>query len=161
MLIVGAGEMARTKTNRTTLTEVATRAGQVASGLFDLRRYLTVGRRVRGEPWMRLVATVAHPRSWPLLERGFTDLLRILLVRDPDELTSQLAAIGQDLGRQHASVLIRNEAESGLLHVFANDWWQAASNNSGSLQLRIERVEGHVDAAPVWTLDPAGRWQRS
>ncbi len=138
-----------------------TGAGQVASGLFDLRRYLTVGRRVRGEPWMRLVATVAHPRSWPLLERGFTDLLRILLVRDPDELTSQLAAIGQDLGRQDASVLIRNEAESGLLHVFANDWWQAASNNSGGLQLHIERVEGHGDAAPVWTLDPGGRWQRS
>ena len=64
---------------------------------------------------MRLVATVAHPRSWPLLERGSARLLRILLVRDPDELTSQLAAIGQDLRCQDASVLIRNEAGSGLL----------------------------------------------
>ncbi len=138
-----------------------TGAGQNATGLFDLRRTLTIGRRLREEPWMRLVATVAHPRRWPLLERGFVALLRILLVRDPDELTCQLAPIGRDLGRKNAAVLIRNEAQSGLLYLFANDWWQAASNNSGGLQLRIERVAGDAEASPVWTLDPAGRWQRS
>ncbi len=42
--------------------------GQGATGLLDRRRYMTAGRRLRREPWMRLVATVAHPRPWDLLE---------------------------------------------------------------------------------------------
>lgn len=127
-------------------------AGQEA-GLLDLRRWLKVGRRMRYQPWMRLVATVAHPRHWPPEERGLWALLVLLFKNDPQELVSQLAPVGQDLACPGSSILLRNLAPSGLLYLFANDWWQTASNNSGEIRLEIRRVQDTGGAGePVWTL---------
>ncbi len=136
--------------------------GQEAQGLFDLRRWLIAGRRLRRQPWMRLVATIAHPRRWELREKGLPELIRLLFHNDPPQLTRQLAAIGQDLTAPGSSILIRNDAPAGLLHLFANDWWQTASNNSGGISLRIAHAAGAAgDDAPLWTLRPDGGWNRN
>ncbi len=134
--------------------------GQGATGLLDLRRYMTAGRRLHGEPWMRLVATVAHPRHWDLLEKDLAALVKLLFHNDPPELTRLLAPIGRDLAAPGQSVVIQNEAQGGLLHLFANDWWQTASNNSGGVQLRITRLAGPERDVPVWTLLACGGWSR-
>ena len=140
-------------------------AGQEAQGVFDLRRWLTVGRRLQRQPWVQLVATIAHPREWRLEEKGFRDLVPLLFHNDPRELTCQLAPIGQDLGGAGASVLMRNEASAGLLYLFANDWWQTASNNSGGVRLFIENVTTSATGSPtadmpLWTLQANGDWNR-
>jgi hypothetical protein len=131
------------------------------AGAFDLRRWMGGGRRLRDEPWMRLAATVAHPRKWKLKEKGAGALLRILFSNDPVELTRQIAAIGQDLPMPGCSVMLRNEAPAGLLYLFANDWWQTASNNSGGLQLRIARLDEADPAVPLWTALAKGCWTRT
>jgi hypothetical protein len=135
-------------------------AGQKA-GIFDLRRWMESGRRLRDEPWMRLAATVAHPREWELKEKGAGALLRILFRNDPIELTRQVAAIGRDLPWPGRSIALRNDAPAGLLYLFANDWWQTASNNSGGLQLRIERLDEPDIAIPLWTTRACGSWVRT
>ncbi|MBN9562251.1 MAG: DUF2235 domain-containing protein [Alphaproteobacteria bacterium] len=135
-------------------------AGQKA-GAFDLRRWMESGRRLRDEPWMRLAATVAHPRKWELKEKGAGELRRILFGKDPIELTRQVAAIGQDLAWPGSSIMLRNDAPAGLLYLFANDWWQTASNNSGGLQLRIERLDEPDATLPLWTTRACGSWVRT
>ena len=135
-------------------------AGQRATGWLDLRRYLTAGRRLRREPWMRLVATVAHPRQWDLLEKGLAELVTLLFHNDPPKLTRQLAPVGRDLPAPGRSVVIQNDEQAGLLHLFANDWWQTASNNSGGVQLRITRLAALERDVPVWTLQKGGGWAR-
>ncbi len=134
--------------------------GQEAQGVFDLRRWLTAGRRLRWQPWMRLVATVAHPRKWELREKGLPELVELLFHNDPWELTRQLAAIGQDLATPDMSVLIHNEAPAGVMYLFANDWWQTASNNSGGAWLRIAHVTAAEEGPPLWTLRVDGGWSR-
>jgi|GEM_PF-103535 len=125
--------------------------GQRAVG-GDIRRFAGRGLRLRTEPWMRLVATVAHPRRWALLEREWRLLVKFLFVSDPEELTGQLAPIGRDLHAPGDAVILRNEAHGGLLYLFANDWWQTASNNSGGIRLRIERLRETDPATPAWLL---------
>ena len=131
--------------------------GQEATGIWDFRRWWTSGRRMPGVPWMQLVMTVAHPREWKLLERPLRDLIKMLVGNDPEELKSQLAAIGRDLLRPEG-VVFRSDAPAGLLHLFANDWWQTASNNSGGLRLEIERI---ADGRALWVLGAEGAWSRA
>ena len=101
---------------------------------------------------MCLVATVAHPRRWALLEREWRLLVKLLFVSDPEELTGQLAPIGRDLHAPGDAVVLRNDAHGGLLYLFANDWWQTASNNSGGIRLRIERLRETDPTTPAWLL---------
>ena len=135
--------------------------GQAAQGVLDLRRWFTAGRRLRSQPWMRLAATVAHPQRWPLREKGLRELLALLFHNDPAALTRQLAPLGADLARPGDAILLRNEAPSGLLYLFANDWWQTASNNGGGVQLELARVEPGEARLPMWTLRMDGGWVRS
>jgi hypothetical protein len=134
--------------------------GQEAAGMLDLRRWLTLGRRLRRQPWMRLVATVAYPRRWTLREKGLGELVTLLFHNDPPQLTRQLAAIGQDLTEPGASIFLRNEAQAGLLYLFANDWWQTASNNSGGVALQLLRTDEEANGVPLWILRAGGSWIR-
>lgn len=137
----------------------ASPAGQDA-GWLDLRRYLGWGRRRRHEPWLRLIGTIAHPRPWEPHERGILTLIRLLLFNDPPELQRQLASFGRDLSAPSKSITLRSQAPAGLLHLYANDWWQTASNNSGAVRLRIARAAAG-GGAPAWTLDRHGGWSRN
>lgn len=136
-------------------------AGQRAQGALDLRRWWTFGRRLPRAAWMRLIITVAHPRQWPLQEKGLRELVPLLLRNDPVELTRQLAAVGGDLAVPGDAVLLHNLASAGLLHLFANDWWQTASNNSGGVRMRIERLEELAPGLRTWTLLADGSWFRA
>jgi hypothetical protein len=104
------------------------------------------------------VGTVAHPREWNPQERGLAALVRLLFVNDPPELRAQLASFGRDLARPGASVFVTSDAPAGLLHLFANDWWQTASNNSGAIRMRLSRVAAAAPGAPLWTLGANGVW---
>jgi len=86
--------------------------------------------------------------------------VKLLFHNDPPELTRQLAPIGRDLPAPGRSVVIQNNAQAGLLHLFANDRWQTASNNSGGVQLRITRLAKPERDVPVWTLQTCGGWSR-
>lgn len=130
--------------------------GQPRRGLFGWSR------RLSREPWLRLTATVAHPRLWELHERGLWLLLRLLFMNDPVELRQQLAPLGRDLPTPGATVFIRSDAPSGLLHLFANDHWHAAGDNSGGIRLQITRVRqtrpGQI-TKPCWRLKDDGIWE--
>ncbi|HYF07772.1 MAG TPA: DUF2235 domain-containing protein [Acetobacteraceae bacterium] len=114
-------------------------------------------RRVQDAPWMALCITIAHPRDWHLREGGLGDLYRYLAVSDPVELQCQVAPIGalfKERGEGEPGrrvVIIRNDAGAGLLHLFANDTWATAANNSGSVTLSIRRVE---EGTPDFVLTP-------
>jgi uncharacterized protein (DUF2235 family) len=127
--------------------------GQFARSLGDLRVLLGWGLRLRRLRWMQMVATVAHPRQWPLREKGLMPLIKLLLHKEPEVLTAQLAAIGESLVNPGDSLVMINRQASGLLYLFANDWWQTASNNSGAIRLRITRL---TDGEAAAALDP--RW---
>jgi uncharacterized protein (DUF2235 family) len=127
--------------------------GQARPSLFGWSR------RLPGQPWLRMTATVAHPRPWKLRERGLLQLIRLLFVNDPKELRRQLAPIGRDLQAPGATVFLRNMAASGLLHIFANDYWHAAGDNSGGIRLRITRVADVAPQATCWTLKAGGCWK--
>lgn len=131
--------------------------GGQEAGPRDMRRWWKWNRRLQDRPWMQLVVTVAHPRHWKLHEYPLRKLLPLLFGNDPPELRSQLAPIGPALVGEGAAVLLQSHAPGGLLHLFANDWWQTASNNSGGLKLRIERV---AEGVPTLTLNANGTWER-
>jgi hypothetical protein len=66
--------------------------------------------------------------------------------------------------------VIRNDGPAGLLYVFANDLWMTAANNSGALDLVIQRLpDGTSIGEPLWTSTPrtdrrngqAWRWIRT
>jgi uncharacterized protein (DUF2235 family) len=134
-------------------------AGQVARGL-DLRRPLFWRRRLPGVDWMALSATVAHRRPWPLEEYGLLRLMACLFWRDPEELRRQVAPAGASLRQPGDALVLRSEAPAGgLLYPFANDWWQTAANNSGSLKLEVRRLAAPDPACPVWRLRPDGTWE--
>lgn len=135
--------------------------GRGATGLLDLRRCMTAGRRLRREPWMRLVATVAHPRQWDLLERDLAESVKLLFHNDPPGLTRLLAPIGWDLAVPGWS----NGVQASLPHLFANelfanDWRQMASDNSGGVQLRITRLATPDPGVPAWMLRACSGWSR-
>ncbi len=132
---------------------------------FDLRRFFGFGRRLPRDRWMTLGATVAHPRVWEPKEKPFWKVLAFLFVGAPKELLDQIALIGRDLAEPGAVVYLANDAPSGLLHFFANDWWQTAPNNSGGPRLKITRIADEDAGAPLWSLkgnpEVGFRWVRS
>jgi hypothetical protein len=117
------------------------------------RRVFRCRRRLPHENYMTLCLTIAHPRAWPLREGGLRRLFQYLFVRDPQELRHQIAPVGRDLTAKGSSVIIQNNGRDGVVHVFANDAWMTAANNSGVLQMEIVRLaaDAAVDA-PVWTV---------
>lgn len=122
-----------------------------------MRRAGSCFKRLPNEKYMTLCVTIAHPRDWPLFEYGLGRLLRYLLIRDPIELRTQVAPIGRDMAHWNP-VYIRNDAESGLLHTFANDLWLTDANNAGALKLRVERVAPLTPGTPHWVLRADGGW---
>ena len=132
-------------------------AGQSA-GRFELRRWLGRGRRYVDGQWMELIAHVAHPRAWAPRELPAAQLLRYLLVRDPEELTRTLIPLGRHLGTPASHVEIEMQAPSGLLYCYANDWWMFYDNNSGSVTLSIERLpdRGERSSTPRYLVTADG-----
>jgi hypothetical protein len=130
--------------------------GQKAAGA-DLRRLLGFGRRLPRENWMLLGATVAHPRAWNPVEKPFREAIPFLLWSAPKELLSQIARIGSDFEQPNDSIVLTSQAPCGLLHLFANDWWQTSANNSGGPRLRITRVDAPVAGKPLWSLQHSFR----
>jgi uncharacterized protein (DUF2235 family) len=129
------------------------------AGRLDPRRFLGYGRRLPDQKWLRLGATIAHPRDWKPLEKPFSQALAYLFYSAPRELLDQIAPIGRHLPVVGASLCLANDAPSGLLYLFANDWWQTAANNSGGPRLRITRVQDPDANAPLWSLAADGkRW---
>ena len=120
-----------------------------------IRWLLRFRRRLPAENYMALCITIAHPRPWPLREGGLSRLFYYLFVRDPWELRQQVAPVGCDLKVRGDSVVIQNNGADGLLHVFANDAWMTAANNSGGLEMSIERLPANsVVGEPIWTFAP-------
>ena len=102
---------------------------------------------------MTLCITIAHPRPWPLREGGLFRLFRYLFLRDPLELRRQVAPVGRDLVEKKSSVVIQNNGGDGMLHLFANDAWMTAANNSGVLTMEIVRLPATEPIfEPIWTL---------
>ncbi len=120
-------------------------SGQEAS-MLEARRFLGWGRRVRRGRWMELIGHVAHPRAWDMQERGGSRLLYYLLFREPHELTRSLIPLGRHLKAPGDGVEVSVEAPGGLFYGYANDWWLAYDNNSGSVTLSVERLAN--DAPP-------------
>ncbi|MGC4081037.1 MAG: DUF2235 domain-containing protein [Vicinamibacterales bacterium] len=113
-------------------------SGQKAG--IEARRLLGWGRRVPSADWMELIGHVAHPRDWDTKERGGFMLLDYLLFREPRELMQSLIPLGRHLKQVGDSVEVVVEADGGVFYGYANDWWLAYDNNSGSVLLSIERL---------------------
>jgi hypothetical protein len=111
-------------------------------------------RRLDSGRWMELLAHVAHPRSWDLLERPGHMLLKYLLIRDPEELTRTLMTIGRFLDQPGKAVLVDQRAASGVLYAFANGSWLAHPDYSGALVLQISCVGPIPADASPGSLDP-------
>jgi hypothetical protein len=110
---------------------------------------------------MHLCATIAHPREWPLQEYGLRTLALFLLVRDPRELHRQIVPIGEGFGVEPLGRAVfltssppggGGKPAAGMLHLFANDWWQAVDNNTGAITLRISRVMAAPAGRPIFEL---------
>lgn len=131
--------------------------GQQPKGLGDaIRWFFAFRRRMPWDGYMTLCATVAGPRDWPLLEFGVFHAFAYLFVRDPGQLRMQVAALGRGMAtRAPATVWLTHEGEPGLLHLFANDLWQTAGNNSGGLDLSIAMETGKA-LAPHWRVTKQG-----
>lgn len=119
-------------------------------------------------PRMTLTATHAHPRRWAPAEYGLRDLGRYFFKQDPKELVEQLAPIGKDLSSANSAVCLQigNDIPNGMLWLFANDTWIAASDNSGVVRLKIEHVDAPEPNQPLWRLKheakipPRAVWRR-
>ena len=117
-----------------------------------LRWLFRFRRRLPAENYMTLCVTLAGPRAWPLREGGLMRLAYYLFVRDPWELRQQIAPVGRDLRNRGDSVVIQNNGADCLLHLFANDAWMTAANNSGGLEMTLQRLPADEPAqGPVWT----------
>lgn len=138
-------------------------AGEAATrGWRDPCWWFRARRRVPDAGWMTLCATVAGPQRWKLRELPLHQALRFLFWRDPAALLAQVAPIGEGHPAPGASVLLRSDRWSdGMLYLFANDLWQTAGNNSGALDLTIERLAGDPGGTePLWHLPRRGGWRR-
>jgi uncharacterized protein (DUF2235 family) len=125
-------------------------AGQPGRDFF--RWLFRFRRRLPQRNYMMLCISIAHPRQWPLREGGLARLLRYVFWRDPVEMREQVAPIGCDFDK-HDSVIVQNNGTAGILYAFANDAWMTAANNSGGLEMTIERLDEDSDpTVPVWTL---------
>ena len=79
-------------------------------------------------------------------------LAHYLFIRDPLELRQQIAPVGRDLRNRGDSVVIQNYGEDCLLHLFANDAWMTAANNSGGLEMTLQRLTADEPARVLcWT----------
>jgi uncharacterized protein (DUF2235 family) len=132
--------------------------GQPSGGLLrdPVRRLLGWLRRVRGEDWMRLFGHVAHPRLWPVHEFGFWRLLLYFFWREPAPLARSLIPLGRHMKAGRDSVYVANFASNGVFHCFANDAWATYDNNSGAIDLEIERVASIPAGAPWHAITPRG-----
>ncbi len=131
-------------------------AGQPSGGWRTdwLRRATAWHRRLPRQDWMTLCATVAHPRDWPLREFPLWRAFWYLFVRDPLAMRRQVAPLGQALQPGGSLTLLYNGPADGMLHCFANDWWQTAGNNSGQLDLEIRLLPtGPAKIVPDMTLN--------
>lgn len=115
--------------------------GQDPSGWQDLRRLFGWTRRDTTARWMELMLHVAHPRPWPLRELPGRTLMTYILWRDPDELLRTLIPAGRHLQAPGHFIDVRLDCPSGMLYAFANDWWLAYRNNSGSIRLGVEPID--------------------
>ena len=113
---------------------------------------------------MTLIASVAHPRRWPLHEYGLWTLATFLMFRDPYELLDQLAPVGRDLLNKGNSVYLHMNAPDGMLWLFANDAWTTTVNNSDAVRLKIELAKGLRYQRPEWVVSETrpsfSRWIR-
>lgn len=115
-------------------------AGQQNAGI-DLGRHLIGhGLRLPGADRMQLIGHVAHPRPWRVAEFGFRMLLKLLFRRDPVPMRKSLLPLGRRMSRPRDEIHILNLAHGGLFYLFANDAWAAYRDNSGAIELEIERV---------------------
>jgi hypothetical protein len=75
-------------------------------------------------------------------------------------MREQVAEVGCDMGK-HKSVIIENQGPAGMLYGFANDAWMTAGNNSGSVEMTIEKLDkDFAQPVPVWTLHSTMRHRR-
>ena len=126
----------------------------------DSRWFWRWRRRLPAVPWMTLCATIAGPQRWRLRELPLRVALRYLFFRDPERLRWQVAPLGACLGSPGDSLLLRSEHSAGMLYLFANDLWQTVGNNSGALELRLERLPGDPGGPePLWLLPERGPWR--
>lgn len=108
--------------------------GQLPGTESWIKRLARFGRRHPTEPWMKLIGFVNHPRAWPWRELPLTAALRVLLLEDPPELVRELIPIGAVPSAPFSAT------QTGLLWVFANDWWKFYENNTGALRLTVRRL---------------------
>lgn len=133
-------------------------AGQPGHDFF--RFLMRFRRRLPDRNYMTLCVSIAHPRQWPLREGGLARLLRYVFWRDPEEMREQVAPVGCDFANPGDSVVIQNDGEAGMLYAYANDAWMTAGNNSGGVEMTIQRLDTDNPKAPVWVLSAITRQQR-
>ena len=136
--------------------------GQRPRGLDWARRFFWRSRRLSQANWLELIGHIAHPRPWPVEEFGFGKLLRMLFFQGPKPLTRSLLRLGRHLPAPDQSVYVVNLADNGLFYAFANDTWATGRDNSGSIEIEIERVVEVPAAAPAYAVTPRGEaieWQ--
>lgn len=83
---------------------------------------------------MKLIGLVNYPRQWPWKELPLGEVLKYLIVEDPKVLVDEFISIGKSTKKTI------NPNQTGLLWVFANDWWKYYDNNTGSVWLTVKRI---------------------
>ena len=132
--------------------------GQDAAGL--VRLALQRAKRDVDAKWFELMAYVAVPQRWPLKEKSMGQLLKLLMVSDPKELTGQHLRLGNamatcaDPTQETLSVCICMDERmpAGMLYTFANDHWLYYINNSGALILTVTRLDSVPANIPFFGL---------
>lgn len=108
--------------------------------------------------WFELMAYVAVPQRWPLKEKSMGQLLKLLMVSDPKELTRQHLRLGNGMvpddgqGTLSVSICMDESVPAGMLYTFANDHWLFYSNNSGALVLTVTRLDCIPRNMPFFSL---------
>ena len=95
---------------------------------------------------MTLCITIAQPRPLAIARRGLARLARYLFLARSLGLREQIAPVGERPAMRGSSVVICMMARDGMLHLFANDAWMTAANNSGGLEMAIERLPARSDS---------------
>lgn len=101
-----------------------------------IKKRTQFGRRAPKEPWMKLIGVFNYPIKWPWEERKIHLALKYLIMKDPEDLVNKLMSIGKHHTKKHI-----DPGKTGLLWVFANDWWKYYDNNTGSVLLTVKRID--------------------